>query len=88
MRVVNLTAHSVTLLDDKGKTKKEFRPSGYVARVIQTFDTYGIIEETDFRYRGNEAYKHIKHGWRYNRAILCLYSKSLIPSSNERARSP
>lgn len=47
MRVVNLTAHSVTLFDDNGKTKKVFEPSGHVARIVQTFDTHGYIEETE-----------------------------------------
>ena len=47
MRVINLTAHNVTLLDTNGKVRKVFEPSGHVARVVQTFDTYGFIEETD-----------------------------------------
>lgn len=47
MRVVNLTAHDVTLLDESGNIKKVFEPSGYVARLVRTFSTYGYIEETD-----------------------------------------
>lgn len=47
MKVVNLTAHDVTIIDENGNTKKVFEPSGHVARIIQNFDTYGYIEDLD-----------------------------------------
>lgn len=47
MRVINLTAHDVTLLGANGVTRKVFEPSGHIARVVQTYDTHGTIEELD-----------------------------------------
>lgn len=44
MKIVNLTAHNVTLLDSEGNTRKVYEPSGYVARIIQSFDSHGVIE--------------------------------------------
>lgn len=47
VKVVNLTAHEVTLLNQKGKVKKVFKPSGHVARLVRTFDTYGYVKESE-----------------------------------------
>lgn len=47
MKVVNLTGHDVTLLDDNGDILKTFESMGK-ARIIYTAETYGWIEETDY----------------------------------------
>lgn len=48
MKVVNLTAHEVTLLESDGiSVRKVFEPSGHVARLSKSFDLHGFIEDID-----------------------------------------
>lgn len=45
MKMVNLTAHDVTVINEEGEVLNVYEPSGHVARIIQNFDTYGYINE-------------------------------------------
>lgn len=47
MRIVNLTGHDVTLLDDNNKELAVFKPSGYVPRVIPSQKDHGWMVDDE-----------------------------------------
>ncbi len=76
MKIINLTAHDVTLLTESGIVDRVFKPSGAVARVQQDFETFGEIESD-----GTLKVVRASHTLNFDGATLqpyCIYIVSWI----------